>query len=67
MCYFYMRYLYIIIIHEMNGLEIYILVFFPGMGSIDFWLYKLFYMRCNLLEGKFLITVFSLLVLLIYF
>ena len=35
------------------------MVFLPAMGSIDFWLYKLFYMRCNLLEGQSIITVFS--------
>ena len=50
------------IIHEMNVLEIYIVVFLPAMSSIEFWLYK-FYMRCNLLEGRSIITVFFLLVL----
>ena len=36
------------------------------MSSIDFWLYTL-YMRCNLLKGRSIISVFSLLVLLMYF
>ena len=50
----------------MNDLEIYIVVFLLAMGSIYFWLYK-FYMRCNLLEERSIIIVFSLLVLLMYY
>ena len=42
-CIFDMLFLYeifiYIIIHEMNVLEIYIVVFLPAMGSIEFWLY----------------------------
>ena len=65
MCYCLYEIFTYIIVHEMNGLEIYIVMFLPAMGSIDFWLYK-FYMRCNLLEGRSIITVFSLLVLSMY-
>ena len=66
MCYCLYEIFVYIIVHEMNGLEIYIVVFLSAMGSIDFLLYK-FYMRCNLLEGQSIIIMFSLLVLLIYF
>ena len=66
MCYCLYEIFVYIIVHKMNGVEIYIVVFLPAMSSIDFWLYK-FYMRCNLLEGRSIITIFPLLVLSIYF
>ena len=67
MCYLLIEIFIYIIVHEMNGLEIYKLCSFSTIGAIDFWLYKLFYMRCNLLEGRSIITLFFLLVLSMYF
>ena len=65
MCYFLYEIFIYIIVHEMNDLEIYIyiVVFLSAISFIDFLLYKLFYMRCNLLEVRSIITMLTLLVL----